>query len=41
MHTWQVFLIDFFSNSPASAEWRVLLQYLEELEVQVCIPYTL
>lgn len=35
-HVVQVFLIDFFANSPVSAEWHVLLQYLEELEVQVC-----
>ena len=31
----QVFLIDFFENSPAVSEWRVLLQYLAELEDQV------
>jgi len=26
-----VFLVDFFKNSPAGAEWRVLLWYLERL----------
>ena len=25
-----VFLLDFFADSPANAEWRVLLTYLEE-----------
>lgn len=26
-----VFLVDFFKNSPAGAEWRVLLWYIERL----------
>ena len=26
-----VFLLDFFADSPANAEWRVLLSYLEEV----------
>ena len=29
-----VFLLDFFADSPATAEWRVLLSYLEELSGQ-------
>lgn len=29
-----VFLLDFFADSPATAEWRVLLSYLEELSVE-------
>lgn len=28
-----VFLLDFFADSPATAEWRVLLSYLEELSL--------
>ena len=28
-----VFLVDFFADSPATAEWRVLLSYLEELSL--------
>ena len=27
-----VFLVDFFSDSPASAEWRVLMSYLQHRE---------
>ena len=30
-----VFIINFFSDSPANKEWRVLLTYLEELEAKV------
>lgn len=32
-----VFLTNFFSDSPAAAEWRVLMAYLEELEAQVTV----
>ena len=27
-----MFLVDFFSDSPATAEWRVLMSYLHEVE---------
>ena len=27
-----MFLVDFFSDSPAKAEWRVLMAYLQRLE---------
>ena len=27
--------VNFFSDSPAAAEWRVLMTYLEELEAMV------
>lgn len=30
-----VFLLNFFSDSPAVKEWRVLMSYLEELEQMV------
>lgn len=30
-----MFLVNFFQDSPAAGEWRVLLSYLEELEALV------
>ncbi len=30
-----VYLVNFFQDSPAAGEWRVLLSYLEELEALV------
>eukprot|EP00951_Prasinocladus_malaysianus_P035158 scaffold360107_cov49-Prasinocladus_malaysianus.AAC.1 len=33
-----VFLVDFFQDSPADAEWRLLQTYLEEVNDQAMLP---
>ena len=34
-----VMLLNFFADSPANKEWRVLLTYLEELEASVSVSF--